>query len=340
MIVCAASFVFAYNPPSGGEQMEKITGAVALGSASSVAGGGLFFAEPHSILYNPALIAFEQRAALNAGFTYLHSMEQKKGGAAFQTGILYPWKYFVGAADVRGNFSSFEKMNTANSINATIAASKELTESISVGVSLGAGGLWGASGDWQLGLGLGALYKIPYFAFMKDIRFGASVLNLGKNYNKTTLAGIDAGKNVGMFPGVATLRTGAAAIFVEQGPFELGLSFDMTFPSFQNLLVDIGVQMSFDKKAYISISESFNVRELTKGYYDLLPAVTFGWRFVLDTRKNQYMVRNGWQESEMRIDGGWKYLYQDIHAVSGNVSLKLGLKDTEPPVVELWGGKR
>lgn len=318
--------------------MEKITGAVALGSASSVAGGGIFFAEPHSVLYNPALTAFEQRAALDAGFTYLQSMEQKKGGAAFQAGILYPWKYFVGAADIRGNFASFDKMNTANSINVTIAASKDITERLVVGLSLGAGGLWGASSDWQFGAGIGALYRIPYFAFMKDIRFGASLLNLGKTYNKTLLSGVDIEEYKVSFPGVATFRTGAAAIFVEQGVFDLGLSFDMTFPSFQNLLVDIGVQMSFDKKAYICISESFNVKELANGYYDLLPAVTFGWRFVLDTHKNQYMVRNGWQESEMRIDGGWKYLYQDIHAISANASLKLGLKDTEPPVVELWGG--
>lgn len=336
---CLSTIVFAYNPPAGGDQMEKLSSAISLTSASSSAGSGIFYAEPHSIQYNPALTAFEQRIALNAGFSILASTSNKGAGGAFQFGMLYPWKWLVGTAEVRGVFAQTGAMNVGNSIDATIGASKDITDRLSVGANIYAGGFWGASGDWKLGAGLGFLYRIPQAGFLKDTRIAASILNLGKNFTETTLIGIDNVSRADMFPGIATLRVGFATLFYQNDFFEIGGSLDLALPAFQNFLIDIGVQMSFGN-FYVSIAEHINTREAITGHNDFIPSVSLGYRFILNTHKSEYMTSRGWQESEMRVDAGWKYMYSDMNAFAGSVNLKLGLKDTEAPEVELWGGQQ
>lgn len=337
-VFCLYGIAFAYNPPVGGDQMEKISSAISLTSASSSAGSGIFYAEPHSIQYNPALTAFEQRIALNAGFSILASTSNNGGGGAFQLGMLYPWKWFVGTAEVRGIFAQTGTINVGNSIDATIGASKDITDRFSVGANFYAGGFFGDTGDWKIGAGLGFLYRIPDAGFLKDTRIAASILNLGKNFTETTLIGMDNKNRADMFPGVATLRVGFATLFYQNDFFEIGGSLDLALPAFQNFLIDIGVQMSFGN-FYVSIAEHINVREAGAGYNDFIPSVGLGYRFVLKTHKSEYMTSRGWQESEMRVDAGWKYLYSDMNAFAGSVNLKLGMKDTEAPEVELWGGQ-
>lgn len=326
---------FAYNPAVSGDQMDRLTGAASLSSASSAAGGGIFFADSHSINVNPALTAYEQRIALNAGYTFLAANNDEFGNA-FQAGFLYPWIWFVGATEVRGVLSPLSKMNLGNSIDATLGASKDITERLSVGLSIGTGYFWGASEDWKLSAGIGALYRIPYFGFLQDIRLGASILNLGKNYTSTSLIGIDKKSQADMFPGVFTVRAGVASTIFKNDFLEIGASADVSVPAFQNLIFDFGVQMSFGKGAFVSVAENLNLSEISQGYEDFLPAVSVGWRFVLNTRKNSYMASRDWQESEMRVDGGWKNLYTDVNAFSASASLKLGMIDKDAPAIELW----
>ena len=41
----------------------------------------------------------------------------------------------------------------------------------------------------------------------------------------------------------------------------------------------------------------------------------------------------------MTVNAGWQQLYETVHAVSGNVKFNLGMKDTDPPEIELWAGE-
>ena len=55
-----ASTLFAYNPPFGGEEMFRLTNPELMSGAASATGGANFTVLPSSIVYNPALPAWEQ----------------------------------------------------------------------------------------------------------------------------------------------------------------------------------------------------------------------------------------------------------------------------------------
>lgn len=68
-----AAYVFAYNPPVGGQTLFNLSSPTQLASASSCAGGGIFMPGADSIAFNPALPALEQRIQLDAAFSALIS---------------------------------------------------------------------------------------------------------------------------------------------------------------------------------------------------------------------------------------------------------------------------
>ena len=343
VILLSAACLFAYNPPVSGESLDRLSSPTQLASASSAAGGGIFDAGPDSIVFNPALTAFEQRVALDAGYTFLFSTADKScAGSAFQTGILVPWKWCVGSALLKGSFLPFDEMNAGNTTGLNVGASKEITDHLSVGASVNSGLFWGANADWQLGGNLGVLYHTDAMGVLKNFRLGFSLLNLGKNYSTTTLEGINSSEETGAFPGIVTVRAGVAALLFKTDLFEGGFSFDLAAPSFQNLIIDTGMQFSFNNALYLNIAEDINVRESTAGHSNYMPAISIGYKFVLNSKNNKYMEKNGWQESEMRTDTGWQMMYGTVSACSADVKMKLGMQDTQPPIIELWtndGGK-
>ena len=344
--LCFASVMFAYNPPIGGESLDRLVSPTQLTYASSSAGGGIFTAGPDAIVFNPALIAYEQRITLDAAYTALFSSDggSKTFGSALQGGLLVPWKYFVASGVVKGVFLPIDKIDIGNTLGTNVGIAKEVSERLSVGVGMYGGLYWGHGSDWSFGANIGALYRIPHLGFMKDFRLGVSVLNLGKNYTSTDLIGIDGKNEADIFPMLGTVHAGIAALLFANDYVKGGASFELITPGFQNLIVATGFQFSVNDALYLRIAEEINIREAIKlGDYDkygnFMPAVSIGYRFTFKTKRNEYMKRNGWGESDMTVNAGWQQLYETVHAVSGNVKFNLGMKDTDPPEIELWAGE-
>ncbi|HAH62102.1 MAG TPA: hypothetical protein DCL73_08410 [Treponema sp.] len=337
----ASTVLFAYNPPVSGESLDRLTSPAQLTSASSSAGGGLFSVGPDSIVFNPALIAYEQRITLDFGYTALFSSENPDNayGSAFETGILIPWKWFVGSGIIKGDFLPFDEMNAGNTLGTNIGIAKEVSEHLSVGIGMNAGLFWGAGSDWSLGANIGALYRLPQLGFMKDFRIGVSMLNLGKNYTFTTLEGIDSDEDVESFPQIATLRAGAAAVLFSNDYFKGGVSLDFAIPGFQNLIIDTGLQLSFNNMLFLRASEEINIRESIAGYANYMPSLSLGYRFTFSAKNNTYLEKNGWGQSEMTTSAAWQQLYQTVNACSFGVRMNLGMQDTDPPLIELWDGE-
>jgi hypothetical protein len=118
-----------------------------------------------------------------------------------------------------------------------------------------------------------------------------------------------------------------------------GVSFDLTTPCFQNLIVDMGFQMSVKDALYVNVAEQLDIREMAAGHVNALPAVSVGYRFTFNAANNTYMEKNGWQESEMTATGGWQHMYSSVNAFSAGLKMNLGMKDTEAPKIELWSGE-
>lgn len=353
---CAALSVsaalFAYNPPAGGQSLFNLSSPLSLTSASSAAGGGIFMPGPESIAFNPALPSFEDRVQLDADFSVLGNTGDGDSGGAFQTGILIPLKMFnvtgilngvfIGGDPVIKNGKVLNELSLGKSLNFKSGISKEVTERISVGVTLDAGYIWdayeagsGNSKDWSLGAGLGALYRREQLGFAKDFRVGAALLNIGKCY-EVNLPGMDLEDTADLFPGFITLKTGAAANLVSTKDFLLGASFDITVPSFQDVVFSAGVNFAVKDVFYINVAENIDVMEAKNGFEDFMPAVSFSVKFNLNAKNNSYLKAHSWENSEMLASAGWQQKYGDLQVVSAGLRINLGQKDVDPPVIQIW----
>lgn len=336
LAACVFSAASAYNPPVNGENIFELSSPKYLTGASSVCGGALFSAGPDSLVVNPALTAGEQRVVLNLADTFLWSKNDSnasKTGNAFQLGLLVPTKLYIYSAYLNLTTVPFYEMNLGNSFNAKLGLSKEITDKLDVGISIDGGALWKQNADWSLGANLGFVYYWGYLSFMKDFRFGASVMNLGKNYNNSGLIGVK-GDVAEAFPSIATLKLGCAASLFKNDTINAAYSFDFTVPAFQNMIVDLGLQVSLKDMLVLSVAEKINLVESIQKSANYIPSVGLSFKFSFDVKDVEYLEKNDWSESEMRISGAYKNMYNTVNAASAGVDLILGMQDTSAPVFD------
>ena len=341
-----AGGLFAYNPPAGGQNLQRLSSPTSLTGAGSAAGGALYEVLPASIFNNPALPAFEQRIILSAGVTALTDSEDGDGDLgdykslalpSLEAGLLVPSRYGVATAMTQFIMAPLIDMPLGYSFGVAGNVAKDITDQVSVGVTASFGVFWGFTSDWTLSIGLGAFYDYGDIGFLKDVRFGMALLNLGKMYNETEVLGIswsDYGNN---WPGVATPRMGAAATLLDAGKLQVGCSLDLSFPSFQDFVTDIGLQVQYASFLKLATSWEYDVRECNWGRKSLLPSLGLSFKFQFHSKEDSTITKfAGGQESEMTVSGGWHQLYENVNAFSAGAVLKLGLEDRDPPVIILW----
>lgn len=346
-IVLAAGFlvsaVSAYNPPAGWEEMYELSSPSALSGEVTSAGGGIYKMGPESLNVNPALTATEQRVVLNLAGTALVSANEAnsdKFGVAAQGGILIPTKLYIYSAYLNGTFVPFEEMQLGNSISAKLGLSKSITDWLDVGLGMNSTFLLGSDFDWALGADLGFVAKPGNVGFMRDFKYGVSILNLGKNINfldETSL------------PMIGTVRAGCAATVFQNDTLKVGTSIDMAAPNFQNFIFDAAASVCIKEMFTVSLSEKFNLKETLNQSYNFIPSIGMNFKFTFDVKNKapvdgeeykenkfaSYMEKNDWSESEMTVSAAYKNLYKSVNAVSAGVDINLGLKDSIPPVVNI-----
>lgn len=321
------SLVFSINFPVGGDYAFRLTNPELLTSAGSSAGGGFYTSGPSSIVNNPALTASEQRIMLNLGYTALFGPQNTEAfGSGAQIALLIPsrWGVFTGILD--GIFCDVGKLEYGNLLNLRGGFSKDITDRLYAGFAFSAGTRWASSTDWHLAVNMGLVYHWGNLSFLKDVRIAGALTGLGKPYE------------IGM-PSIATPKVGfAGTLFsVSNDNVAAGFSADLSFPMFSNLVVDAGLQLRIAKFITIKSSWQFDARDTSNKNYNLMPSVGLTVRFGINTKENQFMLNNGWQQSEITVSGAWQKLYQDITAFSAGAAINLGLKDTEAPKIQLWG---
>lgn len=327
---------FAYNPPVQGENLTGFINPHQMTVGFSSAGGPLFTVTPSNVFANPALGAYQDRVSLDLGYTgIITGDEVQPYSQAFGTGVLVPTKWCNVSGELFGVFSTTEKMQLGNSLNLKTTVSKEVAENFAIGAGLGGGWLWGEGEDWSLVFDVGAIYKWGTLGPMKNFRIAASVLNIGKVYNRTYTAGI-YGKNDltewSTFPGFMTIKTGAAAEFVNTKNFTLGLSLDVSTPFFQNLIFDAGVQMKIINCIMLSSSWQFDTQAFFTGTQSWLPTVGLSFTFSLDT---SFTKNKNWTKSDMEVGTAWKNVYGNVNAISVGTIVNLGQPDRKAPEIKI-----
>lgn len=333
--------VHAYNPPVGSEDMCLFSSPNTLSGGLSVTGGALFSVGAESIVVNPALTASEQRVNLNLGYTFLYSgndEDESSIGSAVQGAILIPFKLYVFSGYVNGTFAPFtQEMYLGDSLNIKAGLSKEITDKLNVGASISGGYTWKYGSDWALGANIGFLYNYGTLGFLKNFRYGVSILNGGKNYKEVTFRlPNDPESEITAYPTIATLKAGVAGSVLKTDVVEVGTALDLTVPGFQNCIIDLNVQASIKDMLVISLGEKINIAETIKGHSNYIPSIGLSFKFSFDVKNSEYLASKDWSQSEMTVSAAYKNMYQDIHAISAGVDVDLGMKDTAAPAIVIW----
>lgn len=328
----------AYNPPSSGELLTQFSSPELLTGGSLTTGGVFKTIGPESIGINPSLIAGEQRWVLDLAYTAMIGQEYLEGyGSAFLVGFIIPSRYGNLGLKMDGVFTNeLIAPNLGNSFSVDIAFAKDLTDDLYLGLGI-KGGL-GPKSDWALAGDFGFWYRIKsirILPFLKDVRWGLSLTNLGKAFIASEV-GIHEDEAVTASPSVFTPKIGLAGSFFSSKNFAIGMGLDLSFPFFQNLITDIALEMMVANVIRLKTSWDVNVREIVEGYDFSMPSVSLSFKFNFSAKDVEFMEKHGWQENEMLVTTGYKNLYTDMHLASAGLLLFLGQKDNEPPVINLW----
>jgi hypothetical protein len=335
LIGTLCTFVFAYNPPANGELLYQFSTPESLTGGSSVAGGGLWKENTTQIVINPALLATEQRMVGNLAYTALVNTDDTDNyGQSVYAGSVIPTQYGVFTSSVQWAYIPLASVPLENSCTIRGAYSKDITDKLFVGA-----GLYGGFGtDWSLGMDIGFLYnfgslkKIP---FLSDVRWGTSITGIGKAYNPDTEGYVDSSEDTTGIPSI-TPRTGVAATFLEIQKLRGGASLDLSFPSFENVIFDCGLQFEVANFLYVNSGWEFDLQESIAEVDTHLPSISIGMKFEFASDKDSYLSKHGWNESEIVPSVAYRQLDDDTQVFSAGGSFYLGLPDTEAPNIELW----
>lgn len=339
-LLSLCSVLSAYNPPVNGESFFEYSTPKLLSGSTSVAGGGIFSPIAESIIINPAITAAEQRVNLSFAYTGLfttNDLSSKKYGNIIQTSILIPSKLFVFTGLVNFTSVKFFDMALGSTLNIKANLSKEITDKLDIGLGLNGGFKFGDYKDWALSGNIGALFTLGDVGFLKDVRFGASVNNLGKGFSKTDdIRPLKLDGKASSFPSLCYIRGGAAATFVSTDVVKLGMSLDFDTPLFQNLIITGGINFSVKDQFFVNVQEKINIKELLNSYACFIPSIGISYKFKFNVNNVEYLAKNDWNENEMRVSAAYKNVYETVNAISSDVDITLGLKDETPPEIKLW----
>ena len=330
----AYTFLFAYNPPIGGESANTFFSPDLLGGQASATGGPFGDGNPAELATNPALSAYEQRIIFDLSYAAVIGFNKStpndfglKGHLA-NIDFLYPARWGVISTDVHLLNSSFESLpwGTAGSIR--LAYSKDLTDNLALGV-----GLYGIFGTgWGVGADIGVLYRFGDLGFAKDSKIGASITGMGKPYNANR-GGVRGMTNTSGFTGMFTPRVGFATTFISVKNFKLGMAFDLSFPTFQNLVFDAGLHMKFADMVTFKTGWNFNLVETLNHRQTYIPS--FALACSIKIKSKNANEANAWEQSDITPQVAVKPFYNNIWAIGAGVNVKVGKNDTAAPVISV-----
>ena len=328
------SLLFAYNPSAGGELMYQLQTPDVLADGASVAGGALFSASAEHIAINPALTSEEQRIVINLDYTALAGSSY---GQTMFLGTIFPTKYGVLTFSGQGIFATLDELDLGNCFTMRAGFSKDISEELYVGTDLACtiGSGFGIYGDFGFYYKAGSVKWLP---FLKDVKFGGVLTGCGLPYNNSSKSALDSEEAVTGFPGLVTPHAGLSGTLVTTDKFKMGLSADLAFPTFQNIVFDTGLQMLIADFVRVRTGWNFNLRECMAGKASYIPSIAVSAKIAFKTQ-NSFMNKNGWAESEVEIPAGYRQLTGGVHAISAGATLHLGMQDNKEPVIKLWDGE-
>ncbi|MHB9152758.1 MAG: FlgD immunoglobulin-like domain containing protein [Spirochaetales bacterium] len=341
VLACALS-VSGYDPPKGAFFLPSLYSPWALASTPTVTGQ----ASPWASILNPSVTGGSQLTQVEGAYTGISDfgLGTQGWGSAAALSLSLPTPYGVWGGTARffsapGTMSSMP-LGTFGSLRASFA--KDLLDSLYVGsaldITMGGNGGFG----WGIGLDLGATWFAGDLGFLKDTRFGLSILDIGKGYSTVPLTGIFGG-SASSYPSAFTLGLGMRSYLVQSYNWNLDLSLDLWSPSFQDLGADLSVGFGFREYASLRLGWSFGLRDALAGSgRSLLPS--FGVSGTIPLGKGIKLGKQAHRDAAISASAAIAPLYDSLIAASAGFNLSFGIKDKTPPSIDAklpvpFGGK-
>ncbi len=314
-----------YDPPAGTEDVLEFV------SPYSLASGAMITSEksPYADIFNPAASGARQRIVLDLNYIALVGFGNDRGwGHLINLGNSIPTK--AGVFTWSGHFlkSSLRDANLGTLGGLNFSFSKDVFKELLIGIGLRSNFGRNGSFDWGLGADLGFLHKPGDLGFMKDFKWGVVIQNMGKGFSPVD------GKT--SYPAPFTLVGGMTFSAVRTDNVILTFSTDVGTPSFQNLYVKLGSELSIRDFIMMQIGSKIDIHKLSDpdfGAKSLLPS--FGLTFKIKPGRKKENKNRFWKKTEIEIQSSAAPVRNGAWAIGTGVTMTIGNKDKDPPEVKI-----
>ena len=331
VLACTLS-VSGYDPPKGAFFLPSLYSPWGLSSTPTVTGQ----ASPWATLLNPSVTGGSQLTQVEGSYTGISDFGTgiQGWGSAAALSFSLPVPYGVWGASARffstpGTMSSMP-LGTFGSLRANFA--KDLLDTLYVGsaldITMGGNGSFG----WGVGLDLGATWFAGNLGFLKDTRFGLSILDIGKGYSTVPLTGVFGGA-ASSYPSAFTLGVGMRSYLIQTYNWNLDVALDLWSPSFQDLGADLSVGFGFREYVSLRLGWSIGLRDTLAGTgRSFLPSL--GIAGTIPLGNGMKLGKNTYKDAAISTSVAAAPLYDSLIAVGAGFNLSFGLKDKTPPIID------
>ena len=107
------------------------------------------------------------------------------------------------------------------------------------------------------------------------------------------------GETTSDYPMPFTPRVGVAGNLFDVKNFSGGMSVDFSFPTFQNVVFNAGLEFNIANIIRISTGWKADLREILAEQASLIPTAGISVKFNFSSKEDSFLAKKGWQKSEM-----------------------------------------
>ena len=308
-----------------------------LKSPGILASGGSYTStfSPMSDVINPAASALQQRLAFNINYGALFADNADNGydGTAVNLGAAIPLRfgvitaggYFLGS----DNVAEIKAGAAQGGFRAGFA--KELYPQILTGISISTGF---GSGTWALSTDIGFIKQQGDVGFMKDMYWGVVLGDLGYSGFAALDADNDGDADVD-YPSAFTPGGGISFDLVDVENFNFRVNSDISFPTFSNIRLNIGGNLSLFDVAGLQFSSTLDLKELIESDPSaLIPAFGLYVNFTTNFEDSE-LSESGYAQNDVRVSASASPMQNGLWAVDAGLNVELGVVDQSAPEIEI-----
>ncbi|MCL2793499.1 MAG: gliding motility-associated C-terminal domain-containing protein [Spirochaetaceae bacterium] len=284
---------------------------------------------PLAAMNNPASTGFLQRATLEAAYTGVNGYGDYDGwGHIAALGFSYPGKAGVLNTSLFLINSNFDFYNSAFLTGLNISAAKDIYENLSIGAGLNLGYGKAGAADWMLSLDLGFIHYPTEFLSHRNFRWGAVLRDMGKGFSPDNFSSIPPAFTPGVGAGINVFNLPKAAG---------DLTANLFFPSFENVVADIGKHIAFTNSLRLNLAARANFDTLNNNGIKLSsfsPSIGLSYGFRTDLNMQALRERD-WNQADFIVNAAFTQIAENIHGYGVGVRIPLGIEDREGPSINI-----